>query len=97
MGNDGGSIPKRSEVVKQEKRKQKLEKASEKDASTCALTKEPLSAPIVVCKRGLFYNKESLLKAMLDKTLPKEFRHIKKISQDLINLNDDACFDPCLS
>lgn len=36
--------------------------------------------PLVVCRRGLIYNKESLIKKMLDKTMPFEFRHIRKLS-----------------
>jgi len=40
MGNDGGSIPKRSEVVKQKKRAFKLEKEAV-GSGVCSLTKEP--------------------------------------------------------
>ena len=60
MGNDGGSIPKRSEVVKQKKKKQNVDKQAKAVARStlCAISKEPLRVPIVACKRGLLYNKE---------------------------------------
>ena len=60
MGNDGGSIPKRSEVVKQKKIKANVDKQAKAVARStlCAISKEPLRAPIVACKRGLLYNKE---------------------------------------
>ena len=48
--------------------------------------------PIVVCKRGLLYNKESLIKRMIEKSMPYEFRHVKKLS-NLVTLAE-ASFDP---
>ena len=90
MGNDGGSIPKRSEVVKQKKRAFKLEKVAV-GSGVCSLTKEPLKQPLVACKRGLIYNKESLMKLMVDKAVPYAFRHIKRLS-DLVNIKE-YCFD----
>jgi hypothetical protein len=34
---------------------------------------------ICVCKLGNIYNKEELLKKLIDKSMPKEFSHIKKL------------------
>ena len=84
MGNDGGSIPKRSEVVKQKKNTVEVDKSAKAVARStlCAISKEPLHSPIVVCKRGLLYNKEQLIKRLLEKTMPYEFRHIRKLSRD---------------
>ena len=84
MGNDGGSIPKRSEVVKQKKNTVEVDKSAKAVARStlCAISKEPLRSPIVVCKRGLLYNKEQLIKRLLEKTMPYEFRHIRKLSRD---------------
>ena len=79
MGNDGGSIPKRSEVVKQKKRNQvDVDKQAKNFAksSLCAMSKEPLRSSVVACKRGLLYNKMHLIKRLLEKTVPREFRHI---------------------
>ena len=81
MGNDGGSIPKRREVVREkhrEERKENYEIAKAK-ARLCSLTKEPLGKHLFACRLGLLYNKEELVKRMLEKTLPKAFRHIRKL------------------
>jgi hypothetical protein len=52
----------------------------------CQISKEPLQAPslndksnIYVCKLGYIYNKEELLKKLIEKQMPKEFIHIKKL------------------
>ena len=90
MGNDGGSIPKRSEVVKQKKQVHaNVDKAAKAVARStlCAISKEPLRPPIVACKRGLLYNKEQLIKRLLEKTMPYEFRHIHKLSRDTCPVN----------
>ncbi len=81
MGNDGGSIPKRREVVKQkqrEERKENFEIAKAK-SRLCALTKDQLSRHVTVCRMGLLYNKEELIKKLIEKNMPKAFRHIKKL------------------
>lgn len=88
MGNDGGSISKRSEMVKQEKKKVKLSKDGQ-GVTTCSLTQESLKQPLVVCKRGLIYNKESLIKRMIERTMPHEFRHIRKLS-NLVELAEKS-------
>lgn len=89
MGNDGGSIPKRSEVVKQKKNTVEVDKSAKAVAKStlCSISKEPLRSPIVVCKRGLLYNKEQLIKRLLEKTMPYEFRHIRKLSRDTYAVN----------
>ena len=85
MGNDGGSIPKRSEVVKKKRNTVEADKQAKNFAksSLCAMSKEPLRAPIVACKRGLLYNKEHLIKRLLEKNVPREFRHITKLRRDV--------------
>lgn len=88
MGNDGGSIPKRSEVVKQRKRKMTVRNEGTQKGE-CTLTKDPLRMPLVICRRGLVYNKESLMKTMIDKQVPREFRHIRKLS-NLVNISRNS-------
>jgi hypothetical protein len=81
MGNDGGSIPHRTEVVKtkqKEERKDNFEMARAK-SRLCAMTKEPLREPIAVCRMGMLYNKEEIIKRLIEKTIPRAFRHIKKL------------------
>lgn len=81
MGNDGGSIPRRREVVKQQKREERKEnyEIAKAKARLCALSKEPLRQPIGMCRLGLLYNKEEVIKRLIEKTMPKAFRHIRKL------------------
>jgi hypothetical protein len=70
MGCDGGTIPKRHELVKT---KPKTEKAdAEVQNKTrwffCALSKEPLRQPVVACPLGRLYNKQAIIEFLLDKT-----------------------------
>jgi hypothetical protein len=47
----------------------------------------------MVCKRGLLYNRDFLLQTMVEKKMPFEFRHIRKL-RDLITITKAECFDP---
>ena len=81
MGNDGGSIPKRDELVKIKKKKEEAEKDDENRGKweVCAISKEELQPPIVTCPLGFLYNKEAVLTALLENTLPSEFSHIRSL------------------
>ncbi len=89
MGNDGGSIPGRQDLVKE---KQKEKRAENKDlvkqsqSKFCALTKEPLKKPIVGDRLGFLYNKETLIQSLIEKRLPKTFNHINSL-KDIKDLN----------
>ncbi|GAA6020592.1 hypothetical protein JCM11491_000807 [Sporobolomyces phaffii] len=68
MGNDGGSIPKRDDLVKTKK---KRAREDDKDSvrqrwAFCALSREPLRAPVVSCPLGKLYNKEAVIAYLLD-------------------------------
>lgn len=81
MGNDGGSIPHRAEMVKTKKKeeyKDNFEIARAK-SRLCSMSKEPLRKPIAVCRMGLLYNKEEVVKRLIEKSIPRAFRHIKKL------------------
>jgi len=54
------------------------------------MSKEPLRKPVVVCKRGLLYNKEHLIKRLLEKNIPREFRHISKLSRDTCQVSESS-------
>lgn len=56
MGADGGTIPKRCELVKKKKKKEKLDKnvANATRWRLCRLSQEPLKRPIVACKLGKY-------------------------------------------
>ncbi|ETN73706.1 hypothetical protein NECAME_00795 [Necator americanus] len=71
MGADGGTIPKRCELVKKKKKAEKLDK-SVKNATkwkNCQLSQQPLKKPIIVCRYGRLYNKETVIEAILTKTI----------------------------
>lgn len=76
MGNDGGSIPGRQELVKTKKQKRHLQKdlMAKARSTMCALTKEALRSPVVVCWLGFLFNKEALLEALVLKKLPPFFK-----------------------
>ena len=54
--------------------------------STCALTGEVLARPIVACRAGYLFNKESLVRALLDRSIPAQFSHISNL-KDILQLN----------
>ncbi|CAJ0592540.1 unnamed protein product [Cylicocyclus nassatus] len=71
MGADGGTIPKRCELVKKKKKAEKLDR-SVKNASkwrNCQLSQQPLKKPIIACRYGRLYNKETVIEAILTKTI----------------------------
>jgi len=72
MGNDGGSIPTRRELVKNASRQKNTTevKATQLEAQThawtyCPLSNSPLIAPIVSDCAGRLYNKDAILKQLL--------------------------------
>ncbi|XP_072307924.1 replication termination factor 2 [Eucyclogobius newberryi] len=70
MGCDGGTIPKRHELVKGPKKVEKVDKNAELAAKWkyCALSQEKLKRPIVACDLGRLYNKDAVIEYLLDKT-----------------------------
>lgn len=44
---------------------------------SCRLSQEPLKPPVVACRLGNLYNKEALIAALLSKSIPKQFDHIR--------------------
>ncbi|CBX99871.1 hypothetical protein IAQ61_002901 [Plenodomus lingam] len=72
MGNDGGSIPKRRELVKEAAKslttaqlKEALVEQQEYSWSTDPLTRKPLANPIVSDAAGILYNKDSIIEFLL--------------------------------
>eukprot|EP01057_Protomagalhaensia_wolfi_P001327 Protomagalhaensia_wolfi_Nauph_80__1326@NODE_1791_length_1337_cov_9_334361_g1395_i0_p1_GENE_NODE_1791_length_1337_cov_9_334361_g1395_i0NODE_1791_length_1337_cov_9_334361_g1395_i0_p1_ORF_typecomplete_len234_score48_54Rtf2/PF04641_12/1_1e43zfNse/PF11789_8/1_8e03zfNse/PF11789_8/0_0013zfRING_2/PF13639_6/0_0062Pellino/PF04710_14/0_041zfC3HC4_3/PF13920_6/0_32zfC3HC4_2/PF13923_6/1_4_NODE_1791_length_1337_cov_9_334361_g1395_i05771278 len=47
--------------------------------SRCFLSEEELALPVVVDRKGNLLNKEALLRGLIDKTLPMELQHIRKL------------------
>ena len=94
MGGDGGSTALERKYLRGSK-----ESSTAKDskntvytrmvrAQSCALSNQPLQAPICVCEMGYLYNKEALLTALLDSnssgdksgiSKSKEFQHVTRM------------------
>ena len=81
MGCDGYTVPFRKDMIVKKKGKEKLDPALALQAKwqLCALSKEPLAEPIVCDRLGTLFNKDAVLQAMVGKTLPEEFAHIKSL------------------
>jgi len=68
MGADGGSIAGRQELVQTVKRVatvHSLRAQARAQANSCALSQEPLRAPVVACAMGNLFNKDALLEYLL--------------------------------
>lgn len=69
MGCDGGTIPRRDELVKTKKKKELKDKDADLAAKWqyCALSSTRLQEPIVACELGRLYNKEALIEYLLNR------------------------------
>lgn len=56
-------------------------------AKFCALSKERLRKPVAACRIGYLYNYDTLLKALLEKRIPQELKHVKNVT--FLNINID--------
>ncbi|KAK6623963.1 hypothetical protein RUM44_010819 [Polyplax serrata] len=95
MGCDGGTIPRRDELVRTKKKPEQKDKQSELSFKWghCSLTQEPLQTPIVACQLGKLYSKVAVLEALLDKNLPDSHKHIKSIKDvKELNLTDNPAY-----
>ncbi|KAJ7632322.1 DUF602-domain-containing protein [Roridomyces roridus] len=69
MGNDGGSIPDRRDLVRNKPKAEALDKANHTRArwGFCALSKRRLQEPVVSCALGKLYNKDAIIEFLLDR------------------------------
>lgn len=89
MGCDGGTIPRRDELVKTKQKPEQKDKDAEAVAKWkhCAITQEELRLPIVSCELGRLYNKESVIEYLLSKEPSCEIaKHIRSL-KDIVELN----------
>ncbi|XP_055613169.1 replication termination factor 2 [Uranotaenia lowii] len=88
MGCDGGTIPRRDELVRLKKKPEQKDKNSERQFrwKHCTLTQERLRQPIVMCGLGRLYSKENVIEHMLENKMPDSCSHIKTL-KDIKNLN----------
>ncbi|TFY75179.1 hypothetical protein EWM64_g8833 [Hericium alpestre] len=70
MGNDGGSIPDRRDLVRSKPKAEQADKNNQTRARwfSCALSKQPLQEPIVSCALGKLYNKDAVIEFLLDRS-----------------------------
>merc|ERR1712080_373741 len=78
MGCDGGTIPKRHELVKTAKKGEQKDKDMARNAkwTQCTINQQQLSPPIMVCELGRLYSKESILEYLLDPSVSDNCPHI---------------------
>lgn len=91
MGNDGGSIPGRQDLVKSKRRRRHSETeeiVKQSKSKYCSLSKETLKKPIVGDKLGQIYNKTAIIQALIEKNLPDTFNHISSL-KDVKDINGE--------
>ncbi|KAL8867980.1 MAG: hypothetical protein Q9174_005299 [Haloplaca sp. 1 TL-2023] len=98
MGNDGGSIPKRRELVKEAAKDPSTTEVKETQKEKlqyywahCALSQKPLSLPIVSDSTGNLYNKDAVLEKLIDASQAKEEENVAgshQTSGTIKNLRD---------
>ncbi|CAM0136674.1 unnamed protein product [Umbelopsis sp. WA50703] len=100
MGNDGGSIPRRIELVKEKKKETIQNPDIERRALWfyCALSKNPLIAPVASCALGKLYNHDAILEYLIDKTAygdgDKLCAHVTSMKDiTKLNLTENPAFD----
>lgn len=91
MGCDGGTIPKRDELVRTKQKKEVTDKSTELSAKWqfCAISSNRLVEPIVSCELGRLYNKDAVIEYLLDKTSTPNVslvEHIRSL-KDVVPLN----------
>ncbi|XP_028854424.1 replication termination factor 2 isoform X2 [Denticeps clupeoides] len=100
MGCDGGTIPKRHELVKGPKKVEKVDRDAEIAARWrhCALSQEKLRRPVVACELGRLYNKDAVIEYLLDKSAERpntevasHIRGIKDVKE--LNLTDNPAWE----
>jgi len=99
MGCDGGTIPKRDELVRTKQKKEVTDKSTELSAKWqfCAISSNRLVEPIVSCELGRLYNKRSVIEYLLDKTSTPNAslcQHIRSL-KDVVVLNLTVKSDFC--
>ncbi|XP_078092434.1 replication termination factor 2 [Mustelus asterias] len=99
MGCDGGTIPKRHELVKGPKKVEQVDKNAALAArwNYCAISQRPLRKPIVACDLGRLYNKDAVIEYLLDtspeKCVIETATHIKSLKDvKQLNLTDNPAW-----
>ena len=97
MGCDGGTIPKRDELVRTKQKKEQTDKSIELVAKWqfCAISSNKLVEPIVSCELGRLYNKDAVIEYLLDKSstpngsLVQHIRSLKDVTPLNLTIKSD--------
>jgi len=98
MGCDGGTIPKRDELVRTKKKKETSSKDCQNAAkwNYCHLSQLPLQKPIVADMLGNLYNKDSIIEYLLDKSkfekAPESIKTLKDVKE--LKLEPNPNYNP---
>jgi len=99
MGCDGGTIPRRDELVRVKKKPEQKDKESELAYRWrhCAITQQPLQEPIVMCGLGRLYSKQNVIEHLLDKEkMPESAMHIKSLKDiKTLQLTPNPIYKDC--
>lgn len=82
MGCDGGTIPRRDELVRVAKKPEQKDKEQELAFRWrhCAITQQRLQEPIVMCGLGRLYSKQNVIEHLLEKDkMPASAQHIRSL------------------
>lgn len=98
MGCDGGTVTNRRDLIVKTHSETAAHPTAETDATSsqwtmCSLSSEPLREPIVCDAVGRLYNKETVLRAILERRLPKEkaaYLSLKTLIPVLFSSNTDC-------
>lgn len=107
MGCDGGTIPKRNEIVKNKQSNHNRDKDADLSArwQFCYLSGLRLKKPIVACQLGRLYNKDAILEYLIELKSPhgsdgdppsnsSKVSHIKSLKDvKTLNLREKTDFD----
>src|SRR5690242_966373 len=90
MGGDGGSIPTRADLVKTKEKEKKADPHEQQRIKWlyCTMSNEPLAEPVVADEFGNLYNKEHVLKFLVDKKNTPEKRYDLATYAHLRSLKD---------
>ncbi|EPY54193.1 replication termination factor Rtf2 [Schizosaccharomyces cryophilus OY26] len=94
MGNDGGSLPTRNELVNEPPKTRPLDidlkrSLKQSEITQCSITGDPLSPPIASCGLGRLYNKATILQMLLDRSsVPEAPSHIQSL-KDVVDVHVD--------
>jgi len=98
-GNDGGSIPTRGEQVRIKRNVKRTDPQLLKRIQTlsCAVTKQQLRQHVVVDDLGYVFNKEAVIKCLLEKSMPVRFGHIRSLKNVYdVHFSLNQKYDPTL-